>query len=181
MKICADCFDDIDFKTRIQSLNRRAICDIHKKKEYVFEGYEVQAIRYLLKPLQYEQMKPVLTKIQDSRNKEKKHVIVASGGESHKIYQKDIRYIEAVGHYMHIVTKEEEYSCKMTLSSIYKSLDVDQFIYTHRSYIVNLSYLLQIKKTECLLEGGKIVPVSRSLYKEVNQAFIRFYKDGMQL
>lgn len=37
MKICADCFDDIDFKTRIQSLNRRAICDIHKKKEYVFD------------------------------------------------------------------------------------------------------------------------------------------------
>ena len=37
MKICADCFDDTDFKTRIQSLNRRAICDIHKKKEYVFD------------------------------------------------------------------------------------------------------------------------------------------------
>lgn len=38
MKICADCFDDIDFKMRIRSLNKRDICDVHHKREYVFDS-----------------------------------------------------------------------------------------------------------------------------------------------
>ena len=37
MKICADCFDDIDFKARIRSLNKRDFCDIHHRKEYIFD------------------------------------------------------------------------------------------------------------------------------------------------
>lgn len=37
MKICADCFNDMDFKARIQSLDKKDFCDIHRRKEYIFD------------------------------------------------------------------------------------------------------------------------------------------------
>ena len=49
--------------------------------DYVFEGYEVQAIRYLLKPLQEEQFFPLLRQLEEQKNAKKKYLIVRSERE----------------------------------------------------------------------------------------------------
>jgi two-component system response regulator LytT len=48
----------------------------------------------------------------------------------------------------------------------------------HRSYIVNLRFMRSIGKTEIALDNGTIIPLSRRLYKDVNEKFIQFYTKG---
>ena len=152
------------------------IAFLSQKKEYVFEGYEVQAVRYLLKPLKYEEFRRVLEAARERRKVQAKTILVNTAGELRKIYQQEIRYIEAEGHYIHIHLATEEVISKVPLETIAKQLDQEQFIFTHRSYLVNLNYVMQIKRTECILEHKVSLPVSRLLYKRVNEAFIQYYQ-----
>ena len=52
------------------------------------------------------------------------------------------------------------------------------FVSPHRSYIVNLRFVRSIGKTEIALDNGTIIPLSRRLYKDVNEKFIQFYTKG---
>ena len=85
------------------------------------KGYEVEAFRYLVKPLHGDQVEAVLTqvydKIQMTRNKTKNDALVISyDGESHRIWKQDIYYIEATGHYVEIHTARHHLT---TLSPFY--------------------------------------------------------------
>lgn len=50
-----------------------------------------------------------------------------------------------------------------------------EFITTHRSYAVNIEKVVRIGRTECVLSDSSVIPVSRSFYKEVNEAFIKYH------
>lgn len=171
-----DVMNGIQLAKKIRMIDSRVvIAFLSNKKEYVFEGYEVQAVRYLLKPIQYEEFSQVL-KTAGKKESEARSVVVNVDGELRKVYERDICYIEAVGHYIHIHTQEEELVCKVPLANLYPQLNGEQFIYTHRSYIVNIKYVTQIKRSECILEDHRLVPVSRLLYRKVNEAFIQYYQ-----
>ena len=55
----------------------------------------------------------------------------------------------------------------------------DSFVMSHRSFYVNLAHLLRISRTECTLDTGLTVPVSRGAYKNLNEQFIRYYRKEM--
>ena len=55
-------------------------------KEYVFEGYEVQAFRYLLKPVTEDTLFPLLEELQAMRGQEKPHLLLSLGGETQKLF-----------------------------------------------------------------------------------------------
>lgn len=54
----------------------------------------------------------------------------------------------------------------------------EEFVFCHRSYIVNMRYVRSIVKTDIMLDSGEKIPLSRRLYKEVNEKFIRYYMKG---
>ena len=55
----------------------------------------------------------------------------------------------------------------------------DSFVQSHRSFFVNLSHVVRITKTECSLDNGETIPVSRGAYKKLNEEFIRFYREAI--
>lgn len=55
----------------------------------------------------------------------------------------------------------------------------DSFVQSYRSFFVNLSHVVRITKTECSLDNGEIIPVSRGAYKKLNEEFIRFYREAI--
>ena len=146
------------------------------KREYVFEGYEVQALRYLLKPMTEEKLFPLLNEVCASSKEDVQSLIVSVDGEHCKIAVSDILYLEADGHYVRIHTVKRDYMVKRALTELAGEL-ADGFVSTHRSYLAHLSHMERVQRTECILSDGSSVPVSRNSYKAVNEAFIRYWKD----
>ena len=151
------------------------------RSEYVFEGYEVGALRYLLKPLEEKKLFSLLDDIFATQGKEKRYLIETVDGETVKIPVDTIYSVEAKGHYICLHTSEGNYEYKKNLSEIAEELTKEQpgqkskFISTHRSFLVSLAAVERVQRTECILTDGSSVPVSRNAYKSVNEAFIRYY------
>ena len=164
----------IDCARKIREIDSKVILVfLSAIKDYVFEGYEVNAMRYLLKPLQENKCHELLDMIQNSIEKESAYVLI----NKTKINCDDITYIESYGHYCGIHTAETIES-KISISDLLKELP-DTFIQTHRSYIVNLEHVESILKDKCVLDTQELIPISRNSVKKVNESFMEFIKGGI--
>ena len=106
----------------------------------------------------------------------KRYYIFTCDGEIVKLNYDDIIYMEARGHYINIVSTNQSYELKESISQVSERLNVEDFFTTHRSYIVNLKHVEKINKADCLLSNGVFIPVSRSNYQQFNKAFIQYYR-----
>lgn len=147
-------------------------------KDYVFQGYEVQAIRYLLKPIADKQLFELLDFARTIAAKQVKAVFVDSGKEKIKVFLFDLIYAESMGHYTILHTVKKDIEWKKNFSDFAKLVKDEDFVMIHRSYIVNLEAIESIHRGECLLTKGISLPISRSSYKAVNEAFINYYRKG---
>ena len=141
--------------------------------EYIAEGYDVEALHYLIKPVAQEKLGAVLDRAVE-RLKTRENVLLLSlpdGVVRLPLYE--IRYLEVRKNYvtLHAV---EEYSVKRSLSELTKELD-ESFYRIHRSYIVNLRFVKRITRTEVTLKDGAALPLSRKLYDGLNQALIKYF------
>lgn len=154
--------------------NEVVIIFITALKEFVFEGYDVDALQYILKPMDKNKLFSALDKTNDKLDKLDAFIII----DSQKIKQNDIIYIEAQAHYMDVYLEDKTIKTKKSLKEIYSMLDQSIFQFSHRSYIANIGKIEKIQKDEILLEYGYKIPVSRSKYKAINTAFIDYYTRG---
>lgn len=174
-----DKMNGINLARQIRQVDKSVtIAFLSNSKKYVFEGYEVGAVRYLLKPLTEKQIFPLLDMVQKTLEEEKQYIIIGVSGEKIKLAINDICYVEALGHYIAIHTGNNTYEIKMNINEISDRLN-NGFIATHRSYLVNLGCVERITRTDCILSEGHMIPISRNSYNAVNKAFIEFYKGGI--
>jgi two-component system LytT family response regulator len=155
--------------------------------EYAIKAFEAHAIDYLLKPFNQERFDKAVTKWQDQRssNTETKtedlletasqsptqsHRIVVKNGSKIKIIPvHDVFYLEAADDYVKIHTTEGYFLKNKTMNHFEKALDDQQFVRSHRSYIVNVQQITRIDPYEkdnhiAILRSGAKVPVSRGGY-----------------
>lgn len=145
---------------------------------YVFEGYEVSALRYLLKPVTEETLFPLLDQVREQLDREPACLVLNAGGESFRIDLRDILCLEAQGHSVLIHTLDGPMTVKgPSFASLAGRLGAD-FVSTHRSYLVNLRRVERVGRTACLLENGESVPVSRGSWEKLNRAFIDYYREA---
>ena len=144
-------------------------------KEYALEGYEVGAVRYLLKPLKEGYLFAALDEICEQENgRQTTYLILENAGK--KILCRDILYVEADGHYRSFVQEKKTDQCKASLNSMAKELAEKGFALLRRGLYVNLYHVERIGRQECTLDDGSSLPVSRGCYQNLNQSFIRYYK-----
>lgn len=145
-------------------------------RDNVLEGYEVNAIRYLLKPIQKEKLMEALNTCVNALQKDGEDFItVKISGESTRIYKKEIISIKVDGHYIHLHAKNRDYTWKATLKDVQGKLERKRFVMVNRSEIVNLDYVEKITREQCVLENGDVLPISRGAYPLLNDAFMRYY------
>ena len=143
--------------------------------EFMQDGYDVEALHYLLKPVNKDKLFAVLDRYA-SRHSADSRVIFPSGDESVCVNADDIMYLEAFGKKTQITMKDsKEVLCTCGLSAAAERLG-EGFVSCHRSYVVNLGFVRSISKTEITLDNGRKIPLSRRLYDSVNKAFISYYK-----
>lgn len=122
--------------------------------DHVFEEYEVQAVRYLMKPLQQEKLSELLELAAKASQNNRKYLILEVGGEKEKIYLEDILAVESQGHYLNFHTIQGNLEQKGTLATVSEKLD-DSFVQSHRSFFVNLSHVVGLQKRNAVWITGK--------------------------
>jgi DNA-binding LytR/AlgR family response regulator len=166
----------VDLAKRIRKDNETVqIIFITGFPDFMAEGYEVSALNYLMKPVREEKLFEVLDKARKSLHRKQRSILITSDGEVHRISIGQIMLCESFAHRTVITTKTKIYDVKLPISELESQLD-DTFIRCHRSYIAAINHISRISKTDVLLDNGKKIPLSRRLYDEVNQAFIKYFK-----
>lgn len=141
--------------------------------DYIAEGYDVEALHYLLKPVTGERLGQVLDRALE-RIRTREHMLwltLQDGVVRLSVYE--IRYLEVMRNYT-TVHGAEDYSVKRSLNDLERELD-GGFYRIHRSFIVNLRFVKRITRTEVILKDGTALPLSRKHYEGLNQALIAYF------
>lgn len=139
--------------------------------DYITDGYDVEALHYLLKPIEQEKFFTVLNRAVERLKKNEQMLTLNLNGQTIRLALREILYLEVQRNYVTIHAKEN-FSLKETLSELEKELD-ESFFRTGRSFIVNLRHIRRVTKTEIILSNGDSIPLPRGLYDAVNQALIK--------
>lgn len=142
--------------------------------EYVYEGYEVEAIGYFVKPVSLEQLRTLLErvrkKMQDRDNTD--FYCFKNVDGTYRLPKKDILYLESEKRQVHIRTASQEYVIYGKLDEMERDLADDAFIRIHNRYLVNSRHVEHIG-TDFLLMQAQKLPFSRSHKKEAIQALAK--------
>ena len=162
----------IELAKQIRSMDHRVeIIFTTSHFELSGEGYEVDALHYLIKPIAETKRREVLSKAARKLSVEPPSLVIVCNGETVKILEPDILYIESFRHYVVVHTQSTEYKLKENLSALKGKLSSD-FYQTHRSYLVSLKHIRKISRTAVWLDCGAEIPLARGKYDDVNRAFI---------
>lgn len=169
----------MDTARKIRELgNKMEIIFITSLIDYVQEGYEVRAYRYILKPIESKELKQhVITCIKEIETNKNKYIVIKNRSNTYKIYSNEIKYIEVQKKEMSIHTINKSFDVRYSLGKIEKDLNLDNFVRCHKSFLVNLSYVENIKLNIAILESGEEIPISRYRYKDVKEKFLKFLDD----
>lgn len=164
--------DGIDLAKCIRREGGRAeIVFVTSHFEFIAEGYEVDALHYLVKPVSEQKLCEVLDRAAVRLVAEPPSVVVTCDGETVKIYEADILYVESFAHYIEIHTRAGVFRIKESIAAFETKLSPD-FYRAHRSYIINLKAVERISRTGVTLAGGVAIPLARGKYDSLNRAFI---------
>lgn len=137
--------------------------------QYAVEGYELDIVDYLMKPIPYDRFTKAVEKFKYLMNAEealleaadREHIFISSGKKQIKIVLHDIFYIESLREYIHIHTKAGTVTVKMPISRIEESLDPKLFIRIHKSYIISKTKI-EVRSASMVQVNGKKLPIGRT-------------------
>jgi len=145
---------------------------------YAMEGYELDVIDYLLKPITFNRFLKAVLKAReyhllktgtalavDSKTSPKKdHCFIKCDGKYEKIWFDDILYIKAIQNYVTIHTSSSSYTTLINLKSVAMQLDPAQFVKVHKSYMVSIVHISTFETHEIKIGEHKI-PIGRNYRK----------------
>lgn len=177
LDVCMKDMNGMELAHEIRKTDRRVqIVFLTGKTEYVFEGYEIGAVRYLVKPAGQEELSRTLDAcVEKLRAGEEDYLTMKYQGEVLRLSRSEILFLQVEGHYLKMQTTDRLYEWKASLKEMLVKLDPDRFVMANRSCVVNLEYVVRITREECVLENGEVIPVSRGAYGPLNESFMRFY------
>jgi DNA-binding LytR/AlgR family response regulator len=145
-------------------------------KDYALEGYELNVIDYLLKPIRFNRFLKAVNKLEQHKDvalpssdsnvlAERKSFFFNVGKKRVKIFLDEILYIESLREYVRITTKDKSILTKFQLNEIEELLSKNNFIRIHRSFIAAKDKITAFTATDVEI-NNKSIPIGRS-YKEL--------------
>jgi two-component system LytT family response regulator len=161
--------------------------------QYALRAFEINAVDYLLKPFTRERLRQAMQRVRDqmvlqgegtknSRRADEPYttrIVFKSRGRILFLPISDIRWIGAEENYVRICTERENHLLRETMANFESRLDPKSFIRVHRSAIVNLQYVKEIRtdslegESFVLMKDGQKVPVSRGYRARISSLLAR--------
>lgn len=134
--------------------------------EYALEGFDLNALDYLLKPITFERFLQAVDKVAVESSNLEDTITIKSGYDLHKLKYDAINYIKSDNEYMVFYTNDKKIMSHQTMKSLEKVLPTSTFMRVHRSYIVNRNKVTALKGRDLLI-SDIIIPVSDSYFDAV--------------
>ena len=149
-------------------------------KDYAVDGFNVEAVDYLLKPFEFDRFLKAVYKAKEfmdflsSQDLQMSSIFIKANYEMMKINLKDIDLIEALDDYIKLYIKPTPILTLMTLKSIQEKLPNKEFIRIHRSYIIAVAKVEKFSKSKVFV-SGKELPIGTS-YSDVYDVLLQRVK-----
>ncbi|NDW12220.1 DNA-binding response regulator [Bacteroides sp. 214] len=149
--------------------------------EYALEGYRLNVIDYLLKPIPFQRFFQAVIKAQgtfqskisfrQNEGERTPDLYVRQGDAFRKISREDILYVEGMQNYLKLYFKEEVLIIHQTMLSLEEMLPKEMFFRTHRSFLVNIAHINTISGGVVVV-GGKELPIASARRNELLESVV---------
>lgn len=138
---------------------------------FALEGFQLDVIDYLLKPITFDRFFKAVNKANDyysltNTTVSEDYFFIKCDSKFERIYFRDILYVQALENYVNIFTTKKKYLTLLNLKSVEENLDKQSFIKVHKSFIVSIDKIDAIENNDIIIHNSRI-PVSRNLKDEV--------------
>lgn len=153
--------------------------------QYALDGFEVNALDYLVKPISFDRFLKAALKAKEfyevrykntaeakSADIAPEYFFIKADNKLVRILFDDILFVEALQNYVTIHTSEKKYITYLTLKSVEDFLPADKFIKPHKSFIISAAKIDSIDGNEVSISGNRI-PISRNLKEEVMEKLLK--------
>ncbi len=142
--------------------------------EYAIEGYELDILDYLLKPISFNRFYKSALKAKEfialksivKPAEKNEYFFIKSNQKIEKIFIKDVLYIEGMANYIIIHTSQQKYIAYLTFKGIEEQLPANVFIRIHRSYLIAIDAIRSINTEEVVLQNTAL-PISKNYREQV--------------
>jgi DNA-binding LytR/AlgR family response regulator len=152
--------------------------------EYALEGFELDVVDYLLKPIDFQRFMKATNKAREiweltRQPKTEKgevtsdFIYIRADRQYIKVYFKDIRYIEGMKNYAMVHSTTEKWMTAISLQQIIQQLPDAQFARINKSYIININYIQRILPDFILLDKGKELPFGNAFQEAFIEKFVK--------
>lgn len=138
------------------------------KSEYAYNAFEYNVTDFLKKPFTYQRFLESLQKLTSATTENNitstatDHIFIKSDGKLVRLNNDDILYIESMGDYVKFVTADnKKYVTHNTIKNLEEKVNRGTFIKVHRSYIINITKIDDIRENDLFIKGNEI-PISKS-------------------
>lgn len=148
---------------------------------YVFEGYAVNALRFLMKPIQQEDVFKCLDIARRQKTiKNNENIFIDTKREKLVFQASEVIYIEAKSHYLkfYLTYTDECPEIRAKLDDFFPNLPQNLFVKSHKSYAVNLMHIRKFTKKDIIMSNGDELPVSQSQSNALSDAFREYFSKG---
>lgn len=147
--------------------------------EYVEKAFDVEPIHYIIKPINDEKLRTALNKAAEQLQKQTKNCLQINTKDKFiRIPYSEIKYIESVGRKAVIYDSNKNTAVPKKLDDLEKLLP-DCFLRVHKSYLININMVEQIKNYKITLFNGDVIPVSKSKYPQTKSRIIDFFANQL--
>lgn len=154
-----------------------SIVFISSNRDMALRGYEVEAVRYLGKPLERERLREALM-FCAKKHYGKKELLLPTRRGQRGIPYSQIVYGEAADRATRLVLSGGAEEIPLKFSQLAGQLPERQFVLCHRSYFVNLDYVSYLRSRELELSTGAVLPVSKYRLEELQRRMVSYLCGG---
>lgn len=139
--------------------------------EYALDGFEVDAVDYLLKPVSFERFRASINRVLDRLSPKTEllpasHIMVRADKKNYRLGFDEILYLEAQGDYVKFVTEEKSLMVHGKLKDFFNQLPKSSFEQIHKSYVISLSKVIYVEGN-LVKVGNHKIPVSLNLKEQL--------------
>lgn len=148
------------------------------KEEYAYNAFQYNVADFLKKPFTYARFLEAVSKVMSLQQPSApaantsattingSHIFIKSDGKLVRLNNDDILFIESMGDYVKFVTRDKKYVTYNTIKNLEEKINKDCFMRVHRSYIINLLKIDDIRENDLFINGIEI-PISKNLRADV--------------